>query len=69
MNEVYFPNPIFTLHTCFILYILLSVFYFEWYRRGDLPMLLDIKLVIIIYSKICSIVYYNFFLINACSFP
>ena len=57
MNNGVFPNLIFILYMCFILYILLSVFYFQCYRWGDLPMLLEIELVVIIYYEICSILY------------
>ena len=68
MNKVVFSKCYLSLHISFILYIFLSVFYFQSYRWGDLLMLLEIKLVIIIYCEICSILYYFSFLIGTCSF-
>ena len=64
MNKVVFSKCYLSLHISFILYIFLSVFYFQSYRWGDLLMLLEIKLVIIIYCEICSILYYFSFLIG-----
>lgn len=61
---VYFKNLIFILpHVLhfIILCKLLSVFYFQWYRLGDLPMLLEIELVLMIQSEIWNILITYYF--------